>query len=194
MGTCCQHRSTGERQEPCSRRARKVASEIRRKLGESLSTLQKYNTPLEQATTPSLEALQAYTLGGKSGDFSTAIPFLRRAIQLDPGIFCAHGGFTDGLICAAQLVVSHSEIRIKLNGSSKKWIAVEKSPLLHRGCRPAMPQGMESSLVREVCCTFGGCSKDSPSFLRIPKRLSLARREHGSCRSPVLRCWPASPH
>jgi hypothetical protein len=38
----------------------KVASEMRRKLGESLSTTQKYNMPLEQATTPSLEALQAY--------------------------------------------------------------------------------------------------------------------------------------
>jgi DNA-binding winged helix-turn-helix (wHTH) protein/tetratricopeptide (TPR) repeat protein len=68
----------------------KVASEMRRKLGESLSTLQKYNTPLEQATTPSLEALQAYTLGGKSGDFPTAIPFFQRAIQLDPDFAMAY--------------------------------------------------------------------------------------------------------
>jgi len=68
----------------------KAASEMRRKLGESLSTLQKYNTPLEQATTPSLEALQSYTLGGKSGDFPTAIPFLQRAIQLDPDFAMAY--------------------------------------------------------------------------------------------------------
>src|SRR6266851_5373582 len=68
----------------------KATSEMRRKLGESLSTLQKYNTPLEQATTPSLEALQAYTLGGKSGDFPTAIPFLQRAIQLDPDFAMAY--------------------------------------------------------------------------------------------------------
>src|SRR5467141_3486234 len=68
----------------------KAASEMRRRLGESLSTIQKYNTPLEQATTPSLEALQAYTLGGKSGDFPTAIPFLRRAIQLDPDFAMAY--------------------------------------------------------------------------------------------------------
>jgi eukaryotic-like serine/threonine-protein kinase len=68
----------------------KVASEMRRKLGESLSTLQKYNTPLEQATTPSLEALQAYSLGGKSGDFPTAIPFFQRAIQLDPDFAMAY--------------------------------------------------------------------------------------------------------
>src|SRR2546427_11877589 len=68
----------------------KAASEMRRKLGESLSTLQKYNTPLEQATPPSLKALQAYTLGGKSGDFPTAIPFLQRAIQLDPDFAMAY--------------------------------------------------------------------------------------------------------
>ncbi len=43
----------------------KTASEIRRKLGESLSTVEKFNTPLEQATTPSLEALEAYTMGDK---------------------------------------------------------------------------------------------------------------------------------
>jgi len=68
----------------------KAASEMRRKLGESLGTLQTYNTPLEQATTPSLEALQAYTLGGKSGDFPTAIPFFQRAIQLDPDFAMAY--------------------------------------------------------------------------------------------------------
>src|SRR6266849_8378700 len=68
----------------------KAASEMRRRLGESLSTVQKYNTPLEQATTPYLEALQAYTLGGKSSDFPTAIPFLQRAIQLDPDFAMAY--------------------------------------------------------------------------------------------------------
>jgi serine/threonine protein kinase len=41
----------------------KAASEIRNKLGESLTTIQKFDTPLEQATTPSLEALQAFSLG-----------------------------------------------------------------------------------------------------------------------------------
>src|SRR3984893_15192192 len=44
----------------------RTASEIRNKLGESLSTVQKFDTPLEQATTPSLEALQAYSLGRKT--------------------------------------------------------------------------------------------------------------------------------
>src|SRR5713226_1061861 len=72
----------------------KVASEMRSKLGESLSALQKYNTPLEQATTPSLEALQAYSLGWKAadvdGDFAASLPFFQRAIQLDPNFAMAY--------------------------------------------------------------------------------------------------------
>src|SRR5215470_18531076 len=46
----------------------KAASEMRTKLGESLSTVQRYNTPLEQATTPSLEALKSYSLGLSTAD------------------------------------------------------------------------------------------------------------------------------
>lgn len=70
-----------------------VASEMRAKLGESLSTVQKYNTPLEQATTPSLEALQAYSLGFKTfwaGDKAASLPFFQRATQLDPNFAMAY--------------------------------------------------------------------------------------------------------
>jgi len=72
----------------------KTASEIRNKLGESLNTVQKYDTPLEQATTPSLEALQAYSMawknrGGK-GEFAATVPLLQRAIRLDPNFAMAY--------------------------------------------------------------------------------------------------------
>ena len=64
------------------------ATKLREKLGESLSTLQKFDTPLEQATTTSLEALQAYSLGMKSlvgrGDNAAALTFFQRAIEIDP--------------------------------------------------------------------------------------------------------------
>ena len=73
----------------------KVASEMRRRLGESLSTVQKYNTPLEQATTPSLEALQAYSLGYKTlgaGDSTAALLFFERATELDRNFAMAHWG------------------------------------------------------------------------------------------------------
>jgi serine/threonine protein kinase/tetratricopeptide (TPR) repeat protein len=65
----------------------KAAFSLRGKLGESLATMQKFDTPIEQATTPSLEALKAYSMGVETkkekGD-AEAIPFYRRAIDLDP--------------------------------------------------------------------------------------------------------------
>jgi DNA-binding winged helix-turn-helix (wHTH) protein len=73
----------------------KSASEMRRKLGESLSTLQKYDTPLEQATTSSLEALQAYTLALRAAegrDNAVALVSFERATQLDPNFAMAYLG------------------------------------------------------------------------------------------------------
>ena len=71
----------------------KTASEIRSKLGESLSTVQKFDTPLQQATTPSLEALKAFSSGFQVhitvGD-AAAIPFYKQAIELDPNFALAY--------------------------------------------------------------------------------------------------------
>ena len=71
-----------------------ASSDIRKKLGESLASIQKFSTPLEQATTPSLDALQAYDLGFKTGaersDDIAAIPFFQRATTLDPNFALAY--------------------------------------------------------------------------------------------------------
>ena len=63
-----------------------AASKLRTELGESLATVQKFDVPLEQATTSSLEALKAYSLGLKAGtkDTAASLPYHQRAIQLDP--------------------------------------------------------------------------------------------------------------
>ncbi|HUB20751.1 MAG TPA: winged helix-turn-helix domain-containing protein [Acidobacteriaceae bacterium] len=65
-----------------------MTAKLRAKLGESLATVQRFNTPIEDATTPSLEALQAYSIGRatmiQKGESSSCIPFFQRAIQLDP--------------------------------------------------------------------------------------------------------------
>jgi tetratricopeptide (TPR) repeat protein len=71
----------------------KTASEMRKKLGESLGTVRKFDTPLEQATTPSLEALKAYSLGRKASaasEWAAGIPFFQRAIRLDPNFAMAY--------------------------------------------------------------------------------------------------------
>jgi tetratricopeptide (TPR) repeat protein len=73
----------------------KAASKLREELGESLATVQKFDVPLAAETTSSLEALKAYSLGGKAGREkgpTAALPHLQRAIQLDPNFAMGYSG------------------------------------------------------------------------------------------------------
>ena len=71
-----------------------AASSLRGKLGESIGSVQKFATPLEQATTSSLEALQAFSLGQaehhETAKMTKAIPHLKRAVELDPNFAMAY--------------------------------------------------------------------------------------------------------
>ncbi|MBI4456835.1 MAG: protein kinase [Acidobacteria bacterium] len=81
----------------------KAASKMRAKLGESLNSIQKFDAPVEEATTSSLEALKAYSLGQAQrakGAEVEAVPFYRRAIELDPNFAMAY----------ARLGVIHSNL------------------------------------------------------------------------------------
>jgi serine/threonine protein kinase/Tfp pilus assembly protein PilF len=60
-----------------------AASKLRTELGESLATVQKFDVPLQQATTSSLEALKAYSLGWGAESLTAALPYHQRAIELD---------------------------------------------------------------------------------------------------------------
>jgi len=72
----------------------KAAYQLRSTMGESPSTVQRFDTPLEQATTSSLEALQAYSLGRKTmmgaGGSAGAVPYFQRAIDQDPTFAMAY--------------------------------------------------------------------------------------------------------
>jgi DNA-binding winged helix-turn-helix (wHTH) protein/predicted Zn-dependent protease len=70
-----------------------IASKFRTRVGESLATVEKYDTPLAEATTPYLEALRAYSTGWKvsfSAGAAAAVPFLNRAIEIDPNFASAY--------------------------------------------------------------------------------------------------------
>ena len=70
-----------------------AAEDVRRKLGESLASIQKFNTPIEEATTASLEALKAYSLGTQaraSQGEEPAAPFFKQAVALDPNFAIAY--------------------------------------------------------------------------------------------------------
>ena len=72
-----------------------VTAQLRARLGESLPSIQKYNAPLEQATTSSLDALNAYSQAlltwDKKGDHDS-LPIFKRAVELDPNFAQAYSG------------------------------------------------------------------------------------------------------
>jgi eukaryotic-like serine/threonine-protein kinase len=81
-----------------------AAAKLRGQLGESLSTVEKFDTPLDQATTPSLEALKALSVGRRTiqeKGSAAAIPFFQRAVELDPNFAAAY----------SALGVSYSNLR-----------------------------------------------------------------------------------
>ena len=95
-----------------------AASDLRAKLGESLSSVAKHDTPIEQATTPSLQALQAYSLGKRtltgSADFAGAIPHLQRAVALDPEFAIAYAAL-------ATCYVNLGEKKLAAQNASKAF-------------------------------------------------------------------------
>ncbi len=82
-----------ENREQVVKKLNKMGTAMRAKLGESLASIQKYDTPIEQATTASLEALQAYSSALKTQETegeSAAIPFYKHAIELDSNFAMAY--------------------------------------------------------------------------------------------------------
>jgi serine/threonine protein kinase/tetratricopeptide (TPR) repeat protein len=94
-----------------------IVREFRARVGESLATVEKHSTPLAQATTPSLEALKAYSTGMRadlSSGSAAAVPFFRRAIEIDPQFAMAY----------ADLGLAYSDIGesvLSAESTTKAW-------------------------------------------------------------------------
>ena len=85
--TVASEQAESDSKEQVLKSLEKAANSMRGKLGESLPSVQKFATPLEQATTSSLDALQAYSLGHAGHqhfDDEGAIPHFKKAVELDP--------------------------------------------------------------------------------------------------------------
>ena len=80
-----------------------AASKLRSEMGESLASVQKFDVPLAEATTSSLDALKAYSLGGIQSDASAALPHHQRAIELDPNFALGYQGVGDDYYSMGQL-------------------------------------------------------------------------------------------
>jgi tetratricopeptide (TPR) repeat protein len=127
----------------------KVSVEIRNKLGESLSTIQKFDTPLEEATTPSLEALKAYSLGMqtvRTKGPEAATPFYKHAVELDPNFAAAYAYL--GVMASTTLEPSLSvdyrtkayELRDRASEAEKYWITA----IYHKGVTGNIPKAIEA--------------------------------------------------
>jgi eukaryotic-like serine/threonine-protein kinase len=91
-----------------------AASKMRSDLGESLSSVQKYDVPLAEATTTSLEALKAFSMGRRtSRENGTAegIPFFKRAVELDPNFALAYTSLATAYYNLNQIDLSIGAIR-----------------------------------------------------------------------------------
>jgi eukaryotic-like serine/threonine-protein kinase len=83
-----------------------AAARLRGELGESLATVQRFDVPLSQATTPSLEALKAFSLGVRAAvQKSTAesIAYYQRAIEIDPNFAAAYRGLASNYASLAEI-------------------------------------------------------------------------------------------
>ena len=88
-----QEQAVAARREDVLNSLSQIARKFRTRVGESLATVEKHSTPLAEATTSSLEALKAYSTGMKvvlSSGTAAAIPFFRRAVEIDPTFAMAH--------------------------------------------------------------------------------------------------------
>jgi serine/threonine protein kinase/tetratricopeptide (TPR) repeat protein len=108
-----------------------IARRFRTKVGESLATVEKHSTPLVEATTPSLEALKAYSTALKailSGGGTAEIPLFRRAVEIDPqfAVANAHLGFAYSVrgrsILAAECTTKAWKLRDRVSGRERFFI------------------------------------------------------------------------
>jgi eukaryotic-like serine/threonine-protein kinase len=126
-----QEQAQAERKEDVLSALARIATQVRQRLGESLATIREYSTPLEQATTSSLEALKAYS-SGRIAAFGqgnpTAIPHLQHAIAIDPQFAMAYAdlsivywnmGQTD---LSAEYTRKAYELRGRVSDRERLWI------------------------------------------------------------------------
>jgi serine/threonine protein kinase/tetratricopeptide (TPR) repeat protein len=94
-----------ESKEQVLRKLGEAATRLRKKMGESLASIQKFDAPIEQATTSSLDALKAYSIGRElalGNKDREAMPFLKRAVELDPNFAQAYDKLAGSFSNAGQ--------------------------------------------------------------------------------------------
>ena len=131
--TIAREQVEAENRERILARLSEASTRLREKLGESLASIEKFSAPLEQATTPSMDAFKAYDLGRQkhlAGQYFEAIPFLRRAVELDPDFAMAYAALAIAYATAreyefaAQYSQRAFELRERVSEREKFYISL----------------------------------------------------------------------
>jgi serine/threonine protein kinase/tetratricopeptide (TPR) repeat protein len=112
-----------------------TATQLRGKLGESLASVQKHDAPVEEVTTPSLDALQAYALGRQQldviNDFTAVIQDFQRAVSLDPNFAAAFLQLGEGYFTLGESDLAAGDIRkayeLRNRASEHEQLAITSS-------------------------------------------------------------------
>jgi tetratricopeptide (TPR) repeat protein len=165
-----------------------AAVSLRSKLGESLGSVQKYATPVEEATTPSLEALKAYSLGVKANREDAApLPLFKRAVELDPGFAEAYMGIagcyweTNEVGLAAESARKAYDLREKVSERERLdieanyyWYAtgeLEKAAQTYELWQQTYPRDARPyTLLGELSLTLGNWEKGLEEFREAVRR------------------------
>jgi tetratricopeptide (TPR) repeat protein len=166
-----------------------IASTFRKKVGESLATVEKHSTPLPDATTTSLDALKAYSNGMKSlksgNDLRSGVPQFERAVEIDPQFAIAHSalGFTYALTSeydkAAASVTRAYELRGRASDRERFSIDVNYH-LLATGDLDKAMQGCElwvQTYPREIDPQSILGAFLYPTYARYEKGVEAARKQ-----------------
>jgi tetratricopeptide (TPR) repeat protein len=110
----------------------KVAILVRKRLGESAASLERFQTPIAQATTPSLDALRAYSQGMQSldrGDITAEQALFERAIALDPNFASAYRGLSDSYYSRQDYLQAASVIQkaysLRAHATERERLTIE---------------------------------------------------------------------
>ena len=121
-----QEQAVAAKREDVLNSVSEMSRKFRTRVGESLAMVEKHSTPLAEATTASFEALKAYSTGMKfvlsAGNFAPALPFFRRAVEIDPTFAMAH----------AQLGFAYStsgESVLGVESTRKAWLLRDRSAI-----------------------------------------------------------------
>jgi len=182
----------------------KTSSEIRNKLGESLNTVQRFDAPLDQATTPSLEALKAYSSGFKiahAAGPAAGIPFYKRAIELDPKFALAYAmlGFTYGNVGESGLDAEYArkayELRDRVSEPEKYFISAHfhiavtgNMKEAEQTCelwiqtypRTEVPHDLLSGVILPVFGQYQGALEQAAEAVRLNPDFSISYRLLGA--------------